>query len=908
MTDVPLYLVKGYETGIVENSTTQVVLPLGSGFRGNPIKIKKLFKKNGVLVGYCDIEYEPIGGKTLNSKLESLKTADNGKQISIYQNLPEIEGLFGSLRAAETKEELNWVVEGLKGFGINDPNLTTMDNSEDGADNLETKISALREIVDEEVRKSLEYVDAILLGEIQNLESIRCNKKIFYRGGAYPDCNDGALQYAEIFHYGEKDKSAPDELRISRIEDKNKKEIGYRYYGRNYKDISLDSNYFSVVENERGMLSPLSVGRDMNTRQVQFDVVSDIFHERYKDKRGYEIHGDHRKSLAFSAISNTQGSDYVEVIAPGKSLREKIEQCEDVDGAKYETYFNPSNKESLETFFKRTSKDFGIIGSGNKKIFVVPVVLDEHATVLLYNKIQNSQNLLATLVDTSGAHYYNYGFFGGGIRPREDLFGQTLSKNIKSAIENSGIQANGTCQFWSDAITKVISNPENRYNSEEAINEGFKSGKILLQAAIEVGRIFDEDITQPTIKRFDTNTNQEENDQYIIFTLKTGEKFGINKFFAINKFVDINSLVVKLENSNGVLGADGMNLKAQFGEEFRKHRIFSEKESEIYWLMEAKKRGKEAGETLGKLISPKSLAVQNKMVCLERIKEIDRELSITKSKDTKALLSEKKEMEKKVVGYDLTIKSIDEIFLMREKKDGIDEKQMNEAAMIEHLNNLRERIKNNASIDEEDSVEKRHSSKSGELYKNVKLYETINRKYHKLKKESPFVGKILLQTQLNAPSESISPSQILSESTQPLPDTGNESLIALNQREKANNPVYREAEDSSLHKEIEDKIRDIFTQEVTDGEAEEKTAKETPQHMQQKQPSSVPLLETTTERARHTQNAQDIQDKNPAPNVPERSPFSKTKQSNGAEAATQKTEVEKLKEKRAKETVQGRSV
>jgi hypothetical protein len=737
--DSPLDIVKKYETYTVNGSKIITRLPLKSTFEKAPIKIRKLFQKDQKeenTVGYCDIEYEFIGGKTIYGALEELLASNSlndgeKEQIEKYKNLknPNKLAINDNGSSISTSNDIKNLAK-------------VTENSEELATN-SSKEAAIKINGTDESEELTGNINNILLNNISKLRSIRCTKKTFYRGGYQPSDSIENLKakkvYEEVFRYNNTEPT-PDELRISKITDKNGKEIGYRYYDSSYRDIASKDNYFSILEDGRGRLAPFSREGDTaianvtssssssvsakdgdSILQKQFEIVSDIFREKYKDKPGYEIHGDYRKSLAFLALSNSQGSHSVEVIAPGQDLYNKITKCKDMDGKSYETYFNnksgKSKDKSLEDFCGCLSTDFKL--DGNKKISLIPLILDEHATTLVCDRAEESKPSLS-LVDSSGAHCNNYEentifdeIVGSTIikKPREDLFDSLLSNNIKLYLGDSGLQANGTCQFWSDAFVKVISDPNNNYSSKELIDNGFRSGKILLQAAMEVGKIFDEEPPGAIVKKINAN---DEDKNYVTFNLETGEKFGINKKFATNRFVNVESLTEKIKTEENI-----KNFKEQFGDELEKRRIFREKEFGVSLFMKMKKKREDVDKIFEDLYIKKDSLEQ-----------------------TMASLKEKeKEYEKEIENHNSRIKAAEGFLKKYGASNSVTEKPMEDENMINSLQELKKKMNGQESIEDIRNYVKNNMNSeisNDKIREKIEEYKTIIRDYPNFQNKNLF--------------------------------------------------------------------------------------------------------------------------------------------------------------------------
>lgn len=228
---------------------------------------------------------------------------------------------------------------------------------------------------------------------------------------------DSFLAYIETFKYNDINNPEPDEKCISKITIGGN-EVGYRYYKVNSDNYMLSQdNYFSIVENEKGFLAPSSKSVNTNTSDLQYDILYDIYRQKYIGKQPYEILGDHRKSLAFLAIANSiSNKNYIIVVSPGLELKNKLEKCYFLDNNLYETYFS-NQTEEIEA---RLNKDLNTDAKNTGTTYILQVALDEHVSLSSYFPGTEKPFVNA---DSSGAHYKNNLFFFNKKVPRPDLFG-----------------------------------------------------------------------------------------------------------------------------------------------------------------------------------------------------------------------------------------------------------------------------------------------------------------------------------------------------------------------------------------------------------------------------------------------------------------------------------------------------
>ena len=222
----------------------------------------------------------------------------------------------------------------------------------------------------------------------------------------------------------------------------------------------------------------------------------------------------------------------------------------------------------------------------NSNFIIMPINRVQHATVLIIDKKTKTPYLL-----DSSLFHCNIGWDNGlnvATSAREDVFGKEFSKEIE-ILNKYSIQINGCCTYWAMSFMNVIINNDNgKYTTIKQIIAASKNGQLQLDAAIEMGKIFDRDQNNPTIK-YSTNENEIDTNRYIKIKIDNNNFYGINKTAFDNKFLKLEGIkslcnnyieqnqITQLDNlikcQNCMLNEDKMFTPKTLNESKRNYRL-----------------------------------------------------------------------------------------------------------------------------------------------------------------------------------------------------------------------------------------------------------------------------------------------------------------------------------------------
>lgn len=110
-------------------------------------------------------------------------------------------------------------------------------------------------------------------------------------------------------------------------------------------------------------------------------------------------------------------------------------------------------------------------------------------------------------------------------------------------LNDDNIQINGCCLYWSTCLAKAILDNAEKYPDKKAIKNGFKNQDIILDACVEMSKIFDKE-GQETIKKADKSPDEA---NYI----RLGDSsYWLHKNYKNNRFVEPEYLEKVLELKN----------------------------------------------------------------------------------------------------------------------------------------------------------------------------------------------------------------------------------------------------------------------------------------------------------------------------------------------------------------------
>lgn len=142
----------------------------------------------------------------------------------------------------------------------------------------------------------------------------------------------------------------------------------------------------------------------------------------------------------------------------------------------------------------------------------------------------------------SDSNIYCFDSSGAFLGRQNNYFPKYKGFNIEPLIHDN-IQENGTCFYWSMCMTKAILDNTKKYPNIKAIKNDFKNQDIILDACIEMSKIFDEK-GQETIKKADKSPDEA---NYI----RLGDSsYWLHKNYKNNRFVkpDYLEKVQELKN------------------------------------------------------------------------------------------------------------------------------------------------------------------------------------------------------------------------------------------------------------------------------------------------------------------------------------------------------------------------
>lgn len=296
--------------------------------------------------------------------------------------------------------------------------------------------------------------------------------------------------------------------------------------------------------------------------QLQFlSKIHSAYNDYYKDKQGYQVTGSVPKTPLISAIMSKQNFNYRCKVIPtaikGKFSKQTVNNMTTTNG-----------------------------------LSLIPIGAKNHATLLIVEKTNdNTTTYLYSLIDTSLQHV----MLSNKKQVVRGIFSGFNDEEIDVLLD-SPLQINGCCSYWADSFMEaIIMNPE-KYTDMKSIKNAMDDGSLILEACCIMSKIFDEH-GKETVKKFDAN--EEENDDYFMFEIAGGEKYGINKNCWSNKFVNIESLInLSLKTKTSTRD----NLMEQLKVQIEKQKIIRPIEVAINSVQKIQKKGSDGFDVFNVLL------------------------------------------------------------------------------------------------------------------------------------------------------------------------------------------------------------------------------------------------------------------------------------------------------------------
>lgn len=320
-------------------------------------------------------------------------------------------------------------------------------------------------------------------------------------------------------------------------------------------------NYFSIVKDGKQYKILDDKEYDENIR-----IAESIIREHFKDKPDYVITG--KKHQVFGILITLKENNKNVIVPFGTSGRVNeywTDNSKIRDGnIQTETFFNITSTNTYENFRKYLIETFEIdVSDKDKDYLLIRNDFCEHSTCFLISL--KTQKIY--LFDTSTWHFMN----------KETFFGE-LGNSIEM-LNPGNLQINQTCSFWNTCFQIVVS----KYKNIDDIIKDCNNGIIWLKTSAEMCKIFDINQTYPTVKEFEEEEIEKDDnkDKYIIFSIDE-KNFGISKLCYNNRFVNIKDLVNSLGNDITLISPEGKEtLKELLSEQIKKQDVIQQLEKVV---------------------------------------------------------------------------------------------------------------------------------------------------------------------------------------------------------------------------------------------------------------------------------------------------------------------------------------